>query len=62
MDSLGVMELVEFVQKTFAIQLDQHEVTPHNFDLVANLAAFVRRKRSVLSEDCSASPPQTEGS
>ena len=44
-DSLGVVELVEFVQKRFGVKVDQQEVTPDNFDSVSKLAAFVRRKR-----------------
>jgi acyl carrier protein len=43
-DSLGVVELVEFVQNHFQIKVDQQEVVPDNFDSVASLAAFVRRK------------------
>lgn len=43
-DSLGVMELVEFVQSSFGVVVDQREVTPDNFDSVTKLAAFVRRK------------------
>ena len=43
-DSLGVMQLVEFVQQDFRIAVDQQEVTPENFDSVARLADFVRRK------------------
>jgi acyl carrier protein len=43
-DSLGVMELVEFVQRDFGIQVEQAEVTPDCFDSVARLAAFIRRK------------------
>jgi acyl carrier protein len=43
-DSLGVMELVEFAQPTFGIAIDQQEVIPDNFDSVSKLAAFVRRK------------------
>ena len=43
-DSFGVMELVEFVQSSFRVAVDQREVTPDNFDSVAKLAAFVRRK------------------
>lgn len=46
-DSLGVMELVTFVQKAFGIAVDQNEVTPDNFDSVASLAAFVRHKQPV---------------
>ena len=43
-DSLGVVELVAFVQKQFGIVVTQNEVTPDNFDSVARLAAFVRNK------------------
>jgi acyl carrier protein len=43
-DSLGVMELVEFIQKTFGIKVEQQEVTRDHFDSVARLSAFVRRK------------------
>jgi acyl carrier protein len=43
-DSLGVVELVAFVQKQFGVTVAQHEVVPDNFDSVAKLAAFVRRK------------------
>lgn len=45
-DSLGVIELVEFVKKTFGVVVDQHEVTTTHFDSVAKLAAFVREKRA----------------
>jgi len=43
-DSLGVVELVEFVQKQFGVTVDQQEVTPDNFDSVVKLAAYVRKK------------------
>ena len=43
-DSLGVVELVEFVQKQFVVKVDQQEVVPDNFDSVARLCAYVRRK------------------
>lgn len=43
-DSLGVMELVEFVTKTFNVKVDHSEVTPAHFDSVVNLASFVRGK------------------
>jgi len=44
-DSLGVVELVEFVQKQFGLKVDQQEVVPENFDSVARLAGYVRRKQ-----------------
>jgi acyl carrier protein len=45
-DSLGVVELVEFLQGHFGIKVEQQEVRPDNFDSVANMAAYVRRKKS----------------
>ena len=45
-DSLGVVELVEFLQGQFAIKVEQAEVRPDNFDSVAKMAAFVRRKQA----------------
>jgi acyl carrier protein len=44
-DSLGVVELVEFVQTRFCVKVEQQDVRPDNFDSVSKLAAFVRRKR-----------------
>ena len=46
-DSLGVVELVTFLQTHFGLKVDQNEVRPENFDSVARLAAYVRRKQSV---------------
>jgi acyl carrier protein len=43
-DSLGVVELVTFVQKQYHVKVEQQEVVPDNFDSVAKLSAFVRRK------------------
>jgi acyl carrier protein len=52
-DSLGVMELVEFVQKTFGVKVEQSEVTPEHFDSVTRLAAFVRRKAAAAESSAS---------
>ena len=43
-DSLGVMQLVEFVEKDFHVTVNRLEVTPDNFDSLGKLAGFVRRK------------------
>jgi acyl carrier protein len=42
-DSLGVMELVAFVEKTFEVKVDDHDITPDNFDSVRKLTAYVQR-------------------
>jgi len=44
LDSLAVVELVEFVQEHFGIKVEQPELRPDNFDSVARLTAFVCSK------------------
>ena len=43
-DSVGVLELVLFVEETFGVTVDDQEIVPDNFDSVNKLAAYVRRK------------------
>jgi len=43
-DSMGVMELVAFVQAEFGVTVAQKEVVVENFDSVRKLANFLRRK------------------
>ena len=44
MDSTGVLELILFVEETFAISVADDEILPENFDSVARIAAYVERK------------------
>ena len=43
-DSLGVIELVTFVQRTFELVVTSDEITPDNFDSVNRLAHYIRHK------------------
>ena len=43
-DSMGVMELVAFVQSEFGIEVAQDEIVVENFDSIRKLANFVRKK------------------
>jgi acyl carrier protein len=45
-DSMGIFELVTFVQTRFGIQASREEVVPENFDSISRIAAFVLRKRA----------------
>jgi acyl carrier protein len=45
-DSLGVMQLVSFVESEFAIRVEDEDLVPDNFDSVERVAAFVDRKRA----------------
>jgi acyl carrier protein len=43
-DSLGIMDLVAFLQSEFCITVETQDITPENFDSVMKLAGFVRSK------------------
>jgi acyl carrier protein len=44
-DSLGVLELVTFVEETFAVKVADEEIVPDNFDSVEKLSAYIERKK-----------------
>ena len=43
-DSMGVMELIVFVESEFGLIVGDEEVTKDNFDSVATIARFVESK------------------
>ncbi len=46
-DSMGVLELVTFLESTLSIQVGDEEVVPENLDTIGRIVAYVRRKRAV---------------
>jgi len=44
-DSTGVLELVAFIQETFQISVEDHEIVPANLDSIGKIATFVRLKK-----------------
>lgn len=48
-DSLGILDVVEFVERKFEILLTDDELVPENFQTVQHLAEFLARKRSTRS-------------
>ena len=44
-DSVGVMELVAFLEQDFGLSVADDELVPENLDSIANLVAFVGRKQ-----------------
>jgi acyl carrier protein len=45
-DSHGVMELVGFLEQRYGISVGDEDLTPENFESVANIEAFVQRKQN----------------
>lgn len=46
LDSMGVHELILFIEDDFGIQVATEEMLPANFDSVEAIDAFVQRKRA----------------
>ncbi len=46
LDSLATLELVSFIERTFGIQLEAHEVGPGRLDTLERIAELVAAKQS----------------
>lgn len=46
-DSLGVLDLVSMLEKDFGVVVNDDELTPENFQSVADIARFVDSKHAV---------------
>jgi acyl carrier protein len=45
-DSTGILELIEYLEGTFRIEIREEEMLPENLDSLANVTTFVYRKIS----------------
>jgi len=45
-DSVGVMRLVAFLEKTYAITVDDDDLMPENFDTIGAIASFIERRQA----------------
>ena len=43
-DSTGVLELVEFLEETFSLQIPLEDLVPENLDSIANVTRYVTSK------------------
>ncbi len=46
-DSTGILELIEFLETQFGIEVSEAETVPQNLGSIASLTRFVLSKRSV---------------
>jgi acyl carrier protein len=46
-DSTGILELIEFLESNFGIEVSEAETVPQNLDTIANLTRFVAAKKTV---------------
>ena len=45
LDSLTLLQLISFLEKSFGITVDDDEMKPSNFETINQMRAFVDRKR-----------------
>ena len=45
-DSVGVMELVAFLEQDFGLTVQDEDLIPENLDSVDNLVAYIARKQA----------------
>ncbi len=45
-DSLGILDLVAFLESCFQVHISDEELLPENFQTVEAIAQFVERKRN----------------
>ncbi|RLC29206.1 MAG: acyl carrier protein [Deltaproteobacteria bacterium] len=43
-DSTGILELVNFLEETFGISVEDEELVPENLDSINNVVAYLKRK------------------
>jgi acyl carrier protein len=43
-DSMGILELVEFVEGNFDLRIPEEELLPENLDSLANITRYLERK------------------
>jgi acyl carrier protein len=46
LDSIATLNLITFIEREFAIEVDAHETGIDNFDRIRDIAAFIERKRA----------------
>ncbi|HWV14848.1 MAG TPA: acyl carrier protein [Cellvibrio sp.] len=44
LDSMGILELIDFLDESFAIKVEGDELIPDNLDSIDNLIAFIGKK------------------
>ena len=44
-DSTGMLEMIAFLEETFELSIEDHELVPENLDSISNLIDFVQRKQ-----------------
>lgn len=50
LDSTAAVEIVAFLEETFGIEIEDHEINPNNLDTLNRIAALIERKTASLAK------------
>jgi acyl carrier protein len=45
-DSTGILELIEFVEESYEIKVNDNELVPENLDSLSNISTFIINKKN----------------
>ena len=45
-DSTGVLEVIGFIEDQFGVHVEDQEMVPENLDSIAQIAAFIEKKKA----------------
>jgi acyl carrier protein len=48
-DSTGVLEIVQFIQTSYGLRLNDNEIIPDNLDSIQKISSFIKRKLEIAS-------------
>lgn len=57
-DSTGILELVSYLEETYAIEITEEELIPENLDSLNRIAAYLSRKLNHQPGQIHGIPPQ----
>ena len=43
-DSTGILEIIDFLEKTYTVKIEDDELVPDNLDSLENIGKFISRK------------------
>lgn len=49
LDSMGMLQLIAFLEKEFAVKVKDDELLPENLDSLTRVSAFVERKQQAAA-------------
>lgn len=48
-DSIGMLEMIFFIQETFGIEVPDEDISPDHFDTINKLAAYIESRTSGIA-------------